>query len=165
MKQFLCFLFTLALWLLLTWPTSLSQNWLDIVAGVFFALRVSTLLARIYPDNPQKALNPVRWFFLLLYIPYFFYYCLWANLDVAYRVLHPDMPIRPGIVKVRTDLQSEMAKTILANSITLTPGTLAIDIEGQDLYVHWINVRGEDAKVHTAEIVKRFESLLRRIFE
>ena len=55
MKQFLCFLFTLVLWLLLTWPTSLSQNWPDIVAGVFFALLVSTLLAQIYPDNPQKA--------------------------------------------------------------------------------------------------------------
>jgi len=161
MKQLLCFLFTLALWLLLTW----SLAWPDVAAGIFFALLVSTLLAQIYPDNPHKALDPRRWFWLMLYIPYFFYYCLRANFDVAYRVLHPDMPIRPGIVKVRTDLRSEMAKTLLANSITLTPGTLSIDIVGQDLYVHWINVRGEDPQVHTAEIVKRFERLLRRIFE
>jgi multicomponent Na+:H+ antiporter subunit E len=161
MKQLLCFLFTFALWLLLTW----SLAWPDIAAGVFFALLVSTLLAQIYPDNPEKGLNPVRWFWLLLYIPYFLYYCLKANLDVAYRVLHPDMPIRPGIVRVRTDLESEMAKTILANSITLTPGTLTVDIVGQDLYIHWINVRGEDPEEHTAEIVKPFERLIRRIFE
>ena len=93
------------------------------------------------------------------------YLCVRSNLDVAYRVLHPDMPIRPGIVKVRTTLKSEIAKTFLANSITLTPGTLSVDIDGQDLYVHWINVRGEDPEEHTAEIVKPFEGLLRRIFE
>jgi len=161
MKQLLCFLFTLALWLLLTWSVALP----DVAVGAFFALLVSTLLAQIYPDNPQKGLNPVRWFFLALYVPYFFYYCVRANLDVAYRVLHPDVPIRPGIVKVRTDLASDMGKTFLANSITLTPGTLTVDIHGQDLYIHWIYVVGDDPKEHTAIIVKRFERLLRRIFE
>jgi len=165
MKQLLCFLFTLALWLLLVWPVPIQEYWLDVVAGVFFAMLVSTLLAQIYPPHIEKALSPVRWFWLLIYIPYFFYYCIKANLDVAYRVLHPDMPIRPGIVRVRTDLTSEMAKTFIANSITLTPGTLSVDIVGQTLYVHWINVRGTDEAEHTAEIVKRFERLLRRIFQ
>jgi multicomponent Na+:H+ antiporter subunit E len=84
---------------------------------------------------------------------------------VAYRVLHPDMPIRPGIVKVRTDLESEMAKTFLANSITLTPGTLTVDIDGSDLYIHWINVVGEGVEAHSDLIVRRFEKLLRRVFE
>ena len=169
MKQLLCFLFTLALWVLLVWPfphlAEWPGAWPDVVAGVFFAMLVSTLLAQIYPTRIQKALNPVRWFWLLVYIPYFFYYCIKANLDVAYRVLHPDMPIRPGIVRVRTDLESEMAKTFLANSITLTPGTLSVDIVGQNLYIHWISVRGTEEAEHTAEIVKPFERILRRIFE
>jgi len=165
MKALLCFLFTFGLWILLAWPFPLPDHGWDVAAGAFFALLVSTLLAHIYPDNPQKALDPRRWFFLAIYIPYFLVYCVKANLDVAYRVLHPDMPIRPGIVKVRTTLTSEMARTFLANSITLTPGTLTVDIDGQDLYVHWINVQGDDAAAHTARIVRPFEGLLRRVFE
>ena len=161
MKQVLCIVFTFGLWLLLTWPPGVA----DIFVGVVVALLVATLLSHIYPDNPHKALDPRRWFWMGLYIPYFLYYCVRANLDVAYRVLHPDMPIRPGIVKVRTELVSEMAKTFLANSITLTPGTLTVDIDGSDLYIHWINVVGEGVEAHSDLIVRRFEKLLRRVFE
>lgn len=161
MKQVLCIVFTFVLWLLLTWAPGVA----DVFVGVVVALLVATLLSHIYPDDPHKALDPRRVFWFLVYIPYFLFYCVRANLDVAYRVLHPDMPIRPGIVKVRTELTSEMAKTFLANSITLTPGTLTVDIDGPDLYIHWINVVGEGVEEHSARIVRRFERLLRRVFE
>jgi len=161
MKQVLCIVFTFVLWLLLTWAPGVA----DVFVGVVVALLVATLLSHIYPDDPHKALDPRRVFWFLVYIPYFLLYCVRANLDVAYRVLHPDMPIRPGIVKVRTELTSEMAKTFLANSITLTPGTLTVDIDGPDLYIHWINVVGEGVEEHSARIVRRFERLLRRVFE
>jgi len=161
MKWLMCLIVTFALWMLLFWSLQPSV----IVVGGLFALLVSVLLGRIYPNNLQKILNPARWLFFLIYVPYFFYYCMKANLDVAVRVIHPDVPIRPGIVKVRTTLNSEMAKTFLANSITLTPGTLTIDIDGQDFYVHWINIDTDDAVRRTAEICGRFEPLLRRIFE
>ena len=161
MKSLLCILFTFVLWLLLTWSLEVRE----VLVGAMMAILVATLLAHIYPDNMLAALDPRRWFWMAVYIPYFLYLCVRSNLDVAYRVLHPDLPIRPGIVKVRTTLRSEMARTFLANSITLTPGTLSVDIDGQDLYVHWICVQGEDPDQHTARIVKPFEGLLRRIFE
>jgi len=165
MKQVLCILFTFVLWLLLAVPWPLDDHWLDVLVGLVVSLLVATLLSHIYPDHPHKALDPRRWFWVLLYVPYFLFYCVRANLDVAYRVLHPDVPIRPGIVHVKTGLTSDMAKTFLANSITLTPGTLTVDIQGQDLYVHWIHVEGRGVEAHTAAIVTRFEGLLRRIFE
>lgn len=161
MKSLMCFLAVFLLWMLLFWSL---DPWV-VGAGVFFALIVGTLLGEIYPDGMEKALNPRRWLYFLLYLPYFFYYCLKANLDVALRVIHPDVPIRPGIVQVRTSLTSEMAKTFLANSITLTPGTLTVDIDGQDLYIHWININTDDVKERTKNICGRFEPLLRRIFE
>ncbi|MHC4788132.1 MAG: Na+/H+ antiporter subunit E [Planctomycetota bacterium] len=161
MKWFLCLIAVLALWILLFWSVSLAV----LVVGAIFALLVATLLGDIYPDGLLMVLNPVRWLYFLIYLPYFLYYCIRANLDVALRVIHPDVPIEPGIVKVRTTLTSDMAKTFLANSITLTPGTLTIDIDGQDLYIHWINIHTEDAAKRTAEICERFEPLLRRIFE
>ena len=161
MKWILCLIVVFALWMLLFWSV---DGWV-IGVGAFFSLIVGTLLGDIYPDGLPKALNPRRWFFAIIYLPYFLFWCLRANVDVALRVIHPDVPIRPGIVKVRTTLQNEMAKTFLANSITLTPGTLTVDIDGQDLYIHWINIHTTDPAVRVAEICGRFEPLLRRIFE
>jgi len=146
-KKVAFFLLLLATWLLLTW--SLDPQ--DLFVGIAFSLVLAAALGRRL------------WF--LLYIPYFIYYCIRANLDVAYRVLHPHVPIRPGIVRVRTSLQSDLAKTFLANSITLTPGTLTVDIVGQDFYVHWINITSDDPEEHTRQIVQRFEGMLKEIFE
>jgi len=161
MKWLMCFLAVFGLWMLLFWSL---DGWV-IGTGAFFALLVGTLLGDIYPDRLEKVLSPRRWLFFLIYVPYFLYYCIKANLDVMLRVIHPDVPIRPGIVKVRTTLNSEMAKTFLANSITLTPGTLTVDVDGQDFYVHWINIDTDDAAKRSREICGRFEPLLRRIFE
>ena len=161
MKLLMSFISTFILWMLLFWSVEPAV----IVVGAAFALLVSVALGRVYPDNLQTALHPVRWLCFLIYVPYFFYYCIKANIDVMLRVVNPNLPIRPGIVRVRTTLTSEMAKTFLANSITLTPGTLTIDIDGQDFYVHWINIDTDNAERRTAEICGRFEPLLRRIFE
>jgi multicomponent Na+:H+ antiporter subunit E len=57
-----------------------------------------------------------------------------ANLDVALRVIKPVIPINPGIVKVKTKLKTPMGRLILTNSITLTPGTLTVDIK----MIHYI---------------------------
>jgi len=160
MKWVLCLLATFVLWVALMG----SFSWFVLLTGAFFALIVSRLLGDVFPERLGQVLHPVRWMYLMIYIPFFLWQCIRANFDVAMRVLHPDVPIRPGIVKVRTTLTSEMAKTFLANSITLTPGTLTMDIDGQDLYIHWINV-DDDAARRSAEICGRFEPLLRRIFE
>jgi len=160
-KLLTCFIATFILWMLLFWSLEVSV----IITGAGFSLLVSAVMGKAYPDNLEKVTDPMRWLCFLVYLPYFFYYCIHANIDVMLRVINPNVPIRPGIVKVTTTLTSEMAKTFLANSITLTPGTLTIDIDGQDLYVHWINIDTDDAKRRTAEICGRFEPLLRRIFE
>ena len=65
---------------------------------------------------------------MLLYAFVFLFEMAKANLQVAYLVLHPKMPIHPGIVRVKTGIQSELGRTFLANSITLTPGTLTVDL-------------------------------------
>ncbi|MBN1490618.1 MAG: Na+/H+ antiporter subunit E [Phycisphaerae bacterium] len=161
MRQILCILVTFAIWVLLTWP----PREVDLLAGLFFAILVATLFSELYPDQPHTAFDPRRWFWALVYLPYFLAHCIYANLDVAYRVLHVDLPIRPGIVRVPTTLQSDWAKTFLAASITLTPGTLVVDLDQQDLYVHWINVADKDRAEQTRQIAAKFEPLLRRIFE
>jgi multicomponent Na+:H+ antiporter subunit E len=85
---------------------------------------------------------------------------------VVYRVFHPKMPINPGIVKVRTNLKSKSGRVILCNSITLTPGTLSVDIDKDGyIYIHWINVMSQDIEEASKLIVVNFEKILMRIFE
>lgn len=159
------FAITLAVWLLFTWPFA-PVDWTMIVAGSIVALLSGVVLSGVATRHPVKGLNPVRYFWAACYVFTLAWWVMVANLDVAFRVLHPDVPINPGIVKVETELKSESAKTALANSITLTPGTMTVDISDEGyLYVHWINISSTEVEEATREVVGRFEWLLRRIFE
>ncbi len=160
-KKIAQFLIYFIMWLFITWSLSIEH----LMVGVIVSLIVTLLTRELFPDELVRLLQPVRFLLAILYIPYLVYYILLANLDVAYRVLNPDLPINPGIIKVKTSLKNEFAKTILANSVTLTPGTLTVDIDGDNFYVHWINVSSNDPKVQKELILGRFERMLRRIFE
>jgi len=103
----------------------------------------------------------------LFYILKFVWEIIKANLEVAYLVIHPMLPIKPGIVKIKTKLNKDSAITVLSNSITLTPGTLTVDVnkDKQELYIHWINVKTQDIDEATEEIGNRFEKTLTEVFE
>ena len=90
-----------------------------------------------------------------------------ANFDVAWRVLHPDMPTNPGIVKIKTNLKSDLALTALSNSITLTPGTLTLDIDKKqgELMIHWMTMSTSDRDEAEDLIKREFEEKLKEIFE
>jgi multicomponent Na+:H+ antiporter subunit E len=111
--------------------------------------------------------NWKRYPWFLYYIPLFIWECFKANLDGTWRVIHPDLPMRPGIVKVKSRLKSDAGLTFLANTITLNPGTMTVDIDKEKgiLYVHWVNVESQDIEKATKIIVEKFEKILLRIFE
>ena len=161
LKKIFEFFLILILWTALVWSVNLP----DLIAGVVVALLIVWLFSDIFPIELTKLLNPVRFFWIILYIPVFLWHVIKSNFDVAYRVFHPEIPIRPGIVKVKTNLKSELAKMFLANSITLTPGTLTVDFIDDNLYVHWINIISEDPEVETRLIVSKFERFLQKIFD
>lgn len=163
------FVISLIAWCFLSWPyggAAGGWDWQTLIVGVAASLLVAVIFGHGLAEEPIRLLNPVRWFWLLCYIPVFIYYCAKANLQVAYLVLHPRMPIKPGIVKVRTKLRSKTGLTALANSITLTPGTLTMDAEDDGtLYVHWIEVKSPDEAEASREITERFDGFLQRIIE
>jgi len=162
-SRVILFILAFLVWLFLTWVPDLQH----IIVGVFAALLVAILTGDMFVQRPHHFGHIKRYLWFLYYVPIFLWECFKANIDVAYRVGHPDIPIHPGIVKVKTTLKSDTGLTFLANSITLTPGTLSVDIDKEKgyLYVHWIEVRDKDTKKATKLILERFERILRRIFE
>lgn len=161
MKRLLHFIIIYVIWLLLTW----SVHWHELLVGFLVALFAELMLGDIFPIEGVKIFHPRRFFWLFVYFWVFLWAMIRANFDVAYRVMNIYLPIHPGIVKVRTKLKTDLGRTFLANSITLTPGTMSIDMVGDHIYVHWINVQSPDIQKDTEIIVRRFEKLLERIFE
>jgi len=151
---------TFILWFALT----SKLDWQEFICGILICLIISLFGAHIYSKLglPRFTLKGVL--FSLVYIIVLLWEIIKANFDVAYRVIHPKMPIKPGIVVIKTRLKSDIAKMILANSITLTPGTFTLDVIGDEFLVHWINVKTEDIDEVTSLIGDRFEKYLRTIF-
>lgn len=94
----------------------------------------------------------------------FAYELMWSAINVATQVLSPKLVLRPGIVAVPLDLQSDLEITILANLITLTPGTLSVDVseDRRLLYVHALDASDREALI--ASIKSGFEMRVREVF-
>lgn len=169
MKRAVLFGFAFAFWLLIVWPIAPSNGrllWGDIAAGAIVAGLVALVSREIVTQRFGRLLDPARYFWAFVFLFVFTYYVVIANLDVAYRVLHPAMPIRPGIVRASSTLHTASARTALANCITLTPGTLTIDVARDGtFYVHCINVLTDDEDKATRQIIGRFEWFIRKILE
>ncbi len=135
---------TLIVYLVLAIGTDPNNIWAfeEIIAGLVCGILVGLFVGSTTPKikkRPSMA-NPVRWIKAFVFLFVLFGGMAKANLDVAYRVITGK--IRPGIVKIDPNYKSDLSAAILANSITLTPGTLSVDIdeESNQLYIHWINV-------------------------
>lgn len=162
MKKLVLGIISFLCWMVLTWTLYLPSLLVGLVVSMFIAL----WFGDVFVERAKNFFQIKRLAYLLYYIPLFTYYCLLANFDVAYRVLHPALPIEPGIVKVKTTLTNTTAKVALANSITLTPGTLSVEMTDDGyLYVHWIKVRTTDVEEATEMIIRKFEKILKEIFE
>lgn len=139
---------SLAFYLVLTMWSGDVGLWstIEIIVGGVLAF-IAALMAKnvLFEKDSFRMLNPLRWIGFVIYaIGPLFFSMARANLDVAYRVITGN--INPGIVRIEPDLDTDLGVTMLANSITLTPGTLSVDVdeETNDLYVHWINVTEEE---------------------
>jgi multicomponent Na+:H+ antiporter subunit E len=157
------FLVTFIIWVLLTYSFNIQK----LLVGAICSFIVVLLVSDVCLQGQWKFIRPIKYLWFLYYVPIFVWEVVKANLDVAYRILSPDMPIKPGIVKIKTRLKSDIGLTMLANSITLTPGTMSVDIDKENgyIYVHWIYVKTQDLEETTKKISLRLENVLIKIFD
>ena len=99
---------------------------------------------RIVDDEGQ----PLSWGLgLIRYLPWLVVEVIKANIEVAKRVLSPTMPISPTLTRLPAPQRSDLGKVIYANSITLTPGTVSIELDEHTILVHGLSRDGvEDLK-------------------
>jgi len=142
---------------------------LELAFGFLLSMIVGFIAKNVLVKHNYRLLNPVRWVLFLGYLigPFFFSLAK-ANIDVAYRVITGR--INPGIVRISPGLRTDLGITMLANSITLTPGTLSVDIDEDtnDLYIHWINVDRtalQQTPVDCSFVCGDFPKWVRRIVE
>jgi len=149
----------LLLWMLLT--GSLDAQ--ELVAGAVVSLAVTLLFGERFTILTGFRFSWLAPLHILTYLGSFFIALLRANLDLAGRVLSPSLPINPALVEIRTGLESPLGRLLLANTITLTPGTLTVDVDGDRLLVHWVYCPpGTDLQRATEQISAAFERRLSR---
>jgi multicomponent Na+:H+ antiporter subunit E len=155
-----------ALALLLIWVfLTLSLRTDELILGLGASLIIAVATGGAFTGNAFRLLNPGRFIRTLEYVVYFLGKMFMANMDVLFRVIQPRVPTSPGIVSARLSLSSQRARNIVANSITLTPGTLTVEMTEDRIFVHWISLPSGDAGQVTQEMVNGFASRLERIFE
>ena len=141
-----------------------------LVAGALVSVLTALFTARFFIHSKAFWLfNPVKFIIWVFYcLGIFMWELTKANVSMALYTFG-FKKTKPGIVKVETDLKSEYAQSMLANSITLTPGTITMDIAEQRektyYYIHWIDVATADMKVAGDSIKGGMEKWIRRIWE
>lgn len=148
---------SMALWLLLTG----SFDKQELIAGAVVSILVTAIFGARFTIFTGFRFSWLAPLYIFIYLANFFVALVRANFDLAMRVLSPSLPIRPAMVEVTTKLKSPLGKMLLANTITLTPGTLTVDVIGDRLLVHWVYCpEGMSTEEATAQIAARFEKHL-----
>jgi multicomponent Na+:H+ antiporter subunit E len=152
------------LWLFVLWlivnaslalPVLVSGAVVSFVIAWIFARRSAVWRVSITPRG--------AWHFLA-YTGVFFVELVKANLNMLRYVYAPRIDIRPGVVKVHIPLESPIGRLALANSIALTPGSLVMDVRGDTMFVHWLDVRTTDPGEATEMIVGPYRRHLEVVF-
>lgn len=128
----------------------------EVFIGGFISLIITLIFANLFSIRRGR-INVKGFFVFFSYIPYYLFQETKCVLDVSSRIITGK--IKPVIVEVQHSHESPWGITILANSITMTPGTLTLEAEGRNLYVHWLNESGDKN-----QIVKTFDKFLTKIW-
>ena len=157
MRYLYTFLIMFGFWILLSGKFDLFH----LTLGVISSGLVSFMSADLFMYESKSSNRLATGGRFLLYVPWLLYQIVLSTLHVTFLALHPKMKdqIDPTIVTFKTKLKTDIARVALANSITLTPGTITIRIEDQIFYVHAISRKA------AAGLPGEMEDRLAKVFE
>ena len=159
------FILCMIFWIVLTWSFSVQE----LAAGVVVSLATALFASKFFiHEDSYRFFNPAKLLSLIVYAGTFCRELVKANVAMAKRVFG-GCKVNPGIVKVPTDMKSDYGLSLLANSITLTPGTITMEVAEEDgqncCYIHWIDVTAESGADAGEAIKGNLEKGTRRVFD
>ncbi len=165
-QKFFTFILALVVWIIFSGGISDEVIFVGIGASLLTTLLFSDMLFRLSRRRPAWYSYLYKAFLILLFVPVFFYEAFVAALKVSRHAFERHPSFSPGIVRVKTHLTNVSAISLLANLITLTPGTLTLDFDTSEraFYIHWIDVKTREEAETRKEIIERFENWLGVIF-
>lgn len=158
MRYIFVYVFAFTLWLLWSGHYALHHP-LILTMGVWSCGFIVYLVSRLdIVDEEGLPIHLAR--HLILYIPWLLWAIFKANIDVAKRILSPKLPIDPRIVRVTGTQKTDLCRVIFANSITLTPGTVSLDLDEEEIVVHALTEEAAD-DVQSGDMDRRVTALER----
>ena len=156
MRYIYTFLIMFGFWIMLSGKFDLFHLTLGVISSALVSFLSADLL--MFKEGKNRLVTGVRF---LMYLPWLLYQIVLSTMHVTFLALHPRMKdqIDPTIVTFKTKLKTNIAKVALANSITLTPGTITVRIEDQVFYVHAISRKA------AAGLPGEMEDRLAKVFE
>ena len=148
------------IWLMLN-STLAWQVW---VLGAILAAVAAVSLRNFATAYAGVSFSVRSIMYYFVYLGLFLKELVKANLYVAHLVLMPNPDLRPAIIQVKISLKTAIGRLTLANSITLTPGTLVVDIKDDSLFIHCINISDAHPADEVRESVARFEKYLKVVY-
>lgn len=157
----------LSLWIVLFAVWMVANSTLAVEVAILGAV-ITLALAYVFTSS-SDAWRRIRWtpagfYHFLVYSGTFLVELVKANIAMMRVVYSPRINIHPGVVKIRTRLKSPIGRLALANTIALTPGSLVLDIKGETLYIHWLDVQTTDIDKATEALAGPFETHLEKVF-
>ncbi|HAB05094.1 Na+/H+ antiporter subunit E [Alloalcanivorax venustensis] len=151
----------LSLFLWATWMLLNGFSWGHALLGLVLAVVLPLGTQSFWPNVPRLRNFPK----LVRFVLVVHWDILTANMAVAVLILGPPRRLRPGFVELPLDLTDEFAITLLASTISLTPGTVSADVseDRRTLLIHALDVDDQDAMIR--QIKQRYERPLKEIFE
>lgn len=130
------------IWVFLTGSYEVSS----FAFGFFIGFLIMWIIGSQNESNKYVKIIPR----IIAFIIYFLYAVIVANIEVAYEVMTPNLNVKPGIIRIPLDVKTNVEISLLANLITLTPGTLSIDVsdDKKALYVHSMYVNDKEKFIH-----------------
>ena len=143
----------LLLWIGLTASVDIQE----LVVGAIISIFASWLSIKLSPEDNADKPSLMQ---IIIFIPTLLWQIILANFHITKLVLSPKIDINPGFVVIPTKLKSDRKKWLLANAITLTPGTVTADYYDNKLIVHWVDIDIDTPEKQGDEIKSVFEKIL-----
>ncbi len=147
-------------WVLFTWSVAIDTLALGLIQSAIVAM----LMWPVFIEEDEAARRSLvpHIHFLLVYLVLLIFQMYVASFRVLWQIIRGR--IDPGVVHFRTRLRTDIARVALANSITLTPGTITLFLDDDHLIVHWLDARTTHSRYASTLVAEPFERVLRRIW-